>query len=150
MLPEIWEVIIVSIWNFTLYGIAVFLIINKTYSLIGKFGLFSFAMMLLNYVTYRIGLVLFPLICLLFVLHVNKRTDIKEFFKENRYIMLGLLSIFGIYIFPHENKYNYPYFEGITLAFLVFVILITSSVIYIYKYKDKADKISKKEMESRE
>ena len=122
-----------------LYSILIFLTVIKKLNLIEKFGFLSLSILVLNYVAYRISVVLLPLICLLFISFLNKNEERMDFLKKNKILLIGLIAIFGIYIIPHENKYQYPYFEGITLIFLFLVITLVTSILilYIKKYTFK-------------
>ena len=139
LLPEESLATISLTLDLILYSIVIFLTIVKKLNLIEKFGFLSLSTLFLNYVSYRISVVLLPLICLLFISFINKNEERMEFIKKNKILLIGLIAIFGIYIFPLENKYQYPYFEGITLIFLFLVIILVSSIfiLYIQRYSIK-------------
>ncbi|MFX0186775.1 MAG: hypothetical protein ACFE8A_03465 [Candidatus Hodarchaeota archaeon] len=127
------KAIISSILNFILYGIVVILIIYRKLKLEEKFGILSLSIVFLNYVSYRIGLILFPLICLLFVPYLEKDIFFTDFIKKNKIILIGLLSVLGIYIIPNSDKYNYPYMKDITLTYLIFVIILGFCIFLLYR-----------------
>ena len=134
-LPKGYLVTILVTLDIILYCIVLFLTIYKKLNLIEKFGFLSLSILVLNYVAYRIAVVLLPLICLLFISFLRKSEERMEFIKKNRILLIGLIAIFGIYVIPHENKYEYPYFEGITLIFLFLLIIIVLSVVILYAQK---------------
>ena len=65
--------------------------------------------------------------------YLDKELKGSEFIKKNKIILIGLLSVLGIYIIPSKDKFSYPYFEGICLAFLIFVVILGLCMFLLFR-----------------
>ncbi|MFX1392812.1 MAG: hypothetical protein ACFFAH_04475 [Promethearchaeota archaeon] len=130
-----------SILNYILYVIVFILIIYRKLKLEEKFGILSLSIIYLNYVSYRIGLILFPLVCLLFLPFLDQELKGWDIVKKNKFIFIGLLSVIGIYIIPSQDKYSYPYIEGIYLAHFIFVVILGLCFFLLFKQQKKLKEI---------
>jgi len=123
--------------NIILYIIVLILVFNKRMELTEKFGIYSVSTLVLNYIAYRISLILFPLICLLFIPYLNQDKKGLDFIKKNKTIFIALISILLLYLTPNKNALQYPYFEGVYLFCLFYAIILVSCVLILYIKHEK-------------
>lgn len=131
-LPSFYEGIISTIFNLILYAIVLILIVHRRLKLEQKAGIYCLSVVILNYISYRILIIILPITCLLFVPFLYQNETGKEFIKKNRYVLIGLLSILGIYIVPHSDRFHYPYIQGIGLAYFFLVIILGSICLILF------------------
>ncbi|MFX1383360.1 MAG: hypothetical protein ACFFBP_13035 [Promethearchaeota archaeon] len=141
VLPSPYKFYISVILNLILYVIILILILHRRLSLIEKFGYFSLSILYLNYIAFRILLNITPFICILFIPHLNQTKRGIEIIKENIYVLIGLVSISGIFFIPHKDAFGYPFIEGIYLGHLIFVITLGVSFMALFLRKRRFKKI---------
>ena len=134
-IPKLYENYISTTLNIIWYIIVALLILIRKLRIEEKFGLLSISIILLNYVAYRIMVILLPLTSLLFIPYLLQDKNGIEFIKRNKVIILGLICILCINLFPYSDSMGYPYFDGITLAHLILVITLGICIVYLYKKK---------------
>jgi len=122
--------------NIILYIIVIILAFDKRMELTEKLGIYSLSTVILNYIAYRIALILFPLITLLFIPYLYQEERGFNFLKKNKVVIIALFSIFFLYLTPNREQFHYPYIEGIYLSCLFYVIILVSCVLILYlKYQ---------------
>ena len=139
-IPNIIELIVSAILLIIMYIIIVVLIITKKLRLIDKFSIFAVSIIFLNYLSYRIFVFLLPLTLLLFIPFLNQELKGKEFIKENKIVLLGLISIAGIYLTVERATPYYPSFNGMSILYLIFTILLGICLLILYKEKKSSVK----------
>jgi len=72
---------------------------------------------------------------LLFIPFLNQELKGKEFFKENKLVLLGLISIAGIYLTVERATRYYPSFDGMSIFYLIFTIILGICLLILYKEK---------------
>lgn len=134
-IPNIIELTVSLILLIIMYIIIIFLIINKKINLINKFSLFAISIIFLNYLSYRIFVFLLPLALLLFIPFIKQEIQGKEFIKENKIVLYGIVSIAGIYLTVDKVNPYYPSFEGMTVIYLISIIILGICLLILYKEK---------------
>jgi len=114
--------IIFSIFLFTL---TMLLIINKKLRLEQKFAYFSIFAIFFSLFANRILTFLLPLTLLLFLPFLKQELKGKEFIKQNKILLIGLLSVLGLYLNINPETIYFivltilPFFNKIVLMFLI-------------------------------
>ncbi len=136
-IPKIYRINFIIALNIILIAIAFGLIFVKKLKLEEKLGFMSLSILFLNYVAYRISLILLPLICLLLVPFLSQKQEGANFIKKNKFVLGGLFANLGIYLIPHKDQFGYPYIEGITLTFFFLIIILAICIFLLYIKKNK-------------
>ena len=118
-----------------MYIVIIFLIITKKINLVNKFSLFAISFIFLNYLAYRVFVFLLPLALLLFIPFMKQEVKGKEFIKENKIVLFVIASIAGIYLTVDKVNPYYPSFEGMTVIYLISVIVLGICLLILYKEK---------------
>jgi len=134
-IPNIIELTVSLILLIIMYIVIIFLIITKKINLINKFSLFAISIIFLNYLAYRIFVFLLPLALLLFIPFIKQEAKGKEFIRENKIVLFGIISIAGIYLTVDKVNPFYPSFEGMTVIYLISVIILGFCLLILYKDK---------------
>jgi len=137
-IPDILKMIVSIILLIIMYGIIIFLIITKKIPLLEKFCYFAVSFIYLNYLAFRILIFLLPLTLLLFIPFIKQELKGKKFIKENKIVLIGLISISGIYLTTVWPNGYYPSFEGIAAGYLIFVITLGISLLILYLKKERS------------
>ncbi len=144
-IPSVYKEGISIVLSIILYIIVLILILHRRINLVKKYGYFCIAFLYLNYIAFRILLNLIPFVCILFIPHMNQSKRGIEFIKENIIVLIGLMSIVGLYFVPHKEAFSYPYFEGIILGHLIFIIILAGCFLTLYLRKRKSQRIESQE-----
>ena len=134
-IPNLIELIVSVILLIIMYTMIVYLIITKKLQLIDKFSIFAVSIIFLNYLAFRILVFLLPLTLLLFIPFLNQELKGKEFIKENKIALLGIISIAGIYLTVERATPYYPSFNGMSILYLVSIIILGICLLILYKEK---------------
>ncbi|MFX0072770.1 MAG: hypothetical protein ACFFAO_16930, partial [Candidatus Hermodarchaeota archaeon] len=120
------SIIILSIFSFIL-------IIKKSLRIEEKFGYFSLAYIIFGAFSYSIYLylMLFSLVLLLFVPHLNQKFTGISFVKQNLFFFIGLGSIFFILLFPVDILEPNIFILLDNVIILIFLIIMIISLIRI-------------------
>ncbi|MFX1383362.1 MAG: hypothetical protein ACFFBP_13045 [Promethearchaeota archaeon] len=118
-----------------MYIVAVILIITKKIRLIDKFSYFAVSFLFLNYLAYRVLVILLPLTLLLFIPFLKQDVKGNEFIKKNKIVLLGFLSVSGIYLVVERVNPYYPYFEGMVAGYLICTCILGICLLIFCKYK---------------
>ncbi len=142
-IPDIIKIFTSFTLNIILYVIVILLIFIRKFRIEEKFGFLSISIILLNFSGYRILIILLPLTSLLFIPFLMQEENINEFIKRNKIIVIGMISIFSIYLIPTKIQKSYPFFPGITIGLFISVMLLGTSIICLY-IKNIKNTLSKK------
>ena len=102
-----------------------------------KFGYFSLFFIILSYYSYKVLIILFPFILILFIQHLNQYEEGFNIIKENAFILLGIISVAFIYLIPEEGGSHYPDWLIFFLSFLstkhyfIFVCILGMSLLLL-------------------
>ena len=118
--------------------ITLVLIYNKNLRIEEKFGYFSLAVIFISMYARRLFLVLFPLAYLLFIPFLYQEEKDINFFKKNKFFLIGLVSGFAIYFMdPHNQiiEFFFPYLEGakwIEFRWIIFVCIFGIDILILH------------------
>ena len=129
--------------------ITIILIFNNKLNIEVKFGYFAIAYIFIGIFSYDflLGLILYPLVILLFVPYLNENYSSFEFFKSNRILLLGLASILGIF-FAWSTFIIFDFIPGlqdfplIIFFYLRWIFLLSIMMISLIFLKFKKNKIN--------
>jgi len=136
-IPNVIELIVSVTLLIIMYVFIVFLIITKKLKLIEKFSYFAISFIFLNYLAFRILVFLLPLTLLFFIPFLNQELKGKEFIKENKIVLISLLSILGIYLTVERATPYYPSFDGMSAGYLIFTSILGICLLILHLKKDK-------------
>ncbi|MFX1277590.1 MAG: hypothetical protein ACFFBP_23295 [Promethearchaeota archaeon] len=130
-----------------LTALTILLILVKNLKIEEKFSYFFLAYLFVGVFSYPIllGLMLFSFTLLLFVPFLNQKARGKEFIKENKFLLIGLLSIATMF-FITDDFILYQFFPGYfelelgiidksKMFILHIIMMICLGTLYIQKYK---------------
>lgn len=144
------EWIVLDNYNFiycisTVYMLVVLMVlfINNQFQIEEKFAYCSFAWIIFSVYGGRSLLFLFPFALLLYIPFLEKNNAYIEFFKKNKIILIGLISVIGIYFMIPDFtilKYipvfkEFPYIIFLYLRWLILLCIFCGSVIILYSKK---------------
>ncbi|TFG25709.1 MAG: hypothetical protein EU529_00415 [Promethearchaeota archaeon] len=143
IIPNGAKFILTLIFLIIMYEIIGFLLITKKLKIQEKFSYFAFSFILLNHLAHRVLIILFPLTLLLFIPFFHQDEIGRDFFKKNKYILIGLISVLGIYLsvnvenlfYPIENPL-YPNLFGGSAGYLIFTVLLGICLLKLHLDKD--------------
>ena len=125
--------------------ITIIFILNNSLKIEEKFGFFSIYCIIFFMFTQRGFIFLFALILLLFIPFLNQEEKGIEFLKKNRILLIGLLSISGIYLmipnftifkyFPILEQYPYVIFINLRWIFLLCGLLGSLLILHTQMFK---------------
>ena len=107
--------------------ITIILILNRKLKIEMKFAYFAFIAIFVSLFANRVLSVFLPLILLIFVLFLKQDFEGFEFVKENKFLLIGLISIAGIYLNVNsETIYSFilivlPILAGSILMFIIYL-----------------------------
>jgi len=128
--------------------IVLFLILSNKLRIQEKFGYFSIAYVLIgfHFIQSVVGLVLFTLVILLFIPYLNQDVKGLEFIKANRILLIGLLSIAGMFfipgafiiteIIPEPEEYPLVMFYNLRWIFLLAIMLTSLFSLHLNRQKE--------------
>jgi len=132
-----------------IFSITLIISFNKELKIEEKFAYFAFACILFYIYARRTFLVLSPLALLLFVPFLNQDEKGIDFFKKNKFLLIGILSVFIFHVNPQQStiiKYfpilqEYPYIIFINLRWIFLLCIYVGSVVILYwkRYKSIAN-----------
>ena len=135
-IPDIAKFIVSLILLIFMYVIIGFLLITKKLKIHEKFSYFAISFIFLNYLAFRILIMLLPLTLLLFIPFFYQDDIGKDFIKKNKYILIGLISVLGIYLSVEGWNPFYPNFFGGSAGWLIFTVLLGICLLKLYLDKD--------------
>ncbi len=118
-------------FNVTLFILAIFLTAYKKSNLEVRFGYLSLATIVLYAHAWKVLLILLPFVLLLFIPFINKNVKSIEFIKQNKIPLIGMCSILAINLTPMDHLYKYPYFRGITVLYIFYLIILGCCLIIL-------------------
>ena len=147
------EWVVLNNYNFIYYIstiymaiIALILILNNKILIEEKFAYFSFAWIIFSTYAGRSLLILFPFALLLFIPFLNQDDKRIKFFKKNKIILIGLLSVVGIYFmlpdftiikyYPIFQKFPFLIFLYLRWIILLCIFISTLLILYLKKFID--------------
>ncbi|TFG25712.1 MAG: hypothetical protein EU529_00430 [Promethearchaeota archaeon] len=138
-IPIIARIIVSLIFLILMYVIIGFLLITKKLKIHEKFSYFALSFIFLNYLAFKILIILLPLILLLFIPFFHQDEIEIDFIKKNKYILIGLISVLGIYltwdgIVP--INLHYPNLFGGNAGWLIFTVLLGICLLKLHLDKD--------------
>ena len=136
IIPHGTRFIISLILLIIMYEIIGFLLITKKLTIQEKFSYFAFSFILLNNLAFRILVVLFPLTLLLFIPFFHQDVIGRDFIKKNKYILIGLILVLGIYLSLEGWNPFYHNFFGGTAGWFIFTTLLGICLLKLYLEKD--------------
>jgi len=131
-----------------LFILALILIFNNKLRIQEKFGYFSIAYILIGFQFYQfvVALVLFTLTILLFVPYLDQEAKGLEFIKHNKILLIGLLSIAGIFFIAHEfiiyeiipipQEYPFVFFDNLRWIILLAIMLTSLFSLHINRERN--------------
>ncbi|TFG25710.1 MAG: hypothetical protein EU529_00420 [Promethearchaeota archaeon] len=139
IIPILAKIIVSFIFLIFMYVIIGFLLITKKLNIQEKFSYYAISFIFLSYLAYRILIILLPLTLLLFIPFFYQEVRGKDFIKKNKYVLMGLISVSGIY-FTWEGVLgfnpHYPNLFGGSAGWLIFTILLGICLLKLYLDKD--------------
>ncbi|TFG25711.1 MAG: hypothetical protein EU529_00425 [Promethearchaeota archaeon] len=148
IIPIAVKVIVSVIFLIILYEIIGFLLITKKLKIHEKFSYFAISFIFLNSIAFKTLIVLIPLTLLLFIPFFHQDEIGRNFIKKNKYVLIGLISVLGIYLtydinLTSETRLNilnpysyYPNLFGGSAGWLIFTILLGICLLKLHLDKD--------------
>ncbi len=102
------------VFSIALFVISLILMFNDKLMIEEKFGYFAIAYIFIGIFSYSflLGLILYSLVLLLYVPHLNENVHGIEFFKSNKIVIIGISSIVVIF-FSWSTFFIYDYIPGL-------------------------------------
>ncbi|MFX0139711.1 MAG: hypothetical protein ACFFDN_39090 [Candidatus Hodarchaeota archaeon] len=132
--------------NIILLIVSLFLISKEKMQIEQKFGFFSIFYILIGVYAYSllVSLILFSFVLLLYVPYVNQNLKGNDFINNNRYLIIGLLSIFAIFLSPYDGLIyefipslrKFPFFILINLRYILLLLIMIISITKLHLKKD--------------
>ncbi|TFG25708.1 MAG: hypothetical protein EU529_00410 [Promethearchaeota archaeon] len=143
IIPNMTQFIVSLILLIILGEIIGFLIITKKLKIHEKFSYFAISFIFLYSLADKTLIILLPLTLLLFIPYFHQDVRGRDFFKKNKYILIGLLSVLGIYLSVNVvNPFNpvenplYPNIFGGSAGYLIFTVLLGICLLKLHLDKD--------------
>ena len=122
-----------------MYLIIGFLLITKNLKIHEKFSYFAISFIFLNYLAFKVLTVLLPLTLLLFIPFFYQDEIAIDFIKKNKYILIGLISVLGIYLTWDRIvaiNLHYPNLFVGSAGWLIFTVLLGICLLKLHLDKD--------------
>ncbi|TFG25714.1 MAG: hypothetical protein EU529_00440 [Promethearchaeota archaeon] len=119
-----------------MYVIIAFLLITKKFKIHEKFSYFALSFLLTNTLAEKTLIILFPLILLIFIPFLHQDEIGKDFIKNNKYVLIGLLSVLCIYLTEGVENPFYPNLFFGTAGYLIFTLLLGICLLKLHLDKD--------------
>ncbi|TFG25707.1 MAG: hypothetical protein EU529_00405 [Promethearchaeota archaeon] len=140
IIPRLAKYLVNLILMIFMYEIIGFLIITKKLKIHEKFSYFAIAFIFLNHLAYKTIIILLPLTVLFFIPFFYQDIIGRDFIKKNKYVLIGLISILGIYLtFDTRIELlnpNYPNLFGGGIGYLIFTVLLGICLLKLHFDKD--------------
>ncbi|MFX0138674.1 MAG: hypothetical protein ACFFDN_33840, partial [Candidatus Hodarchaeota archaeon] len=136
IIPPLAKFIVSLILIIVMYVIIAFLLITKKLKIHEKFSYFALSFILTNTLAYKTIIILFPLIILLFIPFLHQDEIGRNFIEKNKYVLIGLLSVLGIYLTIERQNSFYPNLFGGTAGYLIFTLLLVFCLLKLHLDKD--------------
>ena len=129
--------------NIVMYIVILIILLNTKLKIEEKFAFFSLCLILFWRLVIRILLFLFPLAILLFIPFLNQNEKGIGFIKKNALVLIGLISVFGIFFWPTTtymfifySRWEYSLFAiFFYLKYLIFISIFVSVLLILYYKK---------------
>jgi len=130
------------VFSIALFIITLILMFNDRLMIEEKFGYFAIAYIFIGIFSYTflLGLILYSLVLLLFVPHLNEEFKGIEFIKNNRTVLIGISSILAIF-FAWSSFFLFDYIPGlkeypiIIFYYLRWIFLLSIMIFSLIKLK---------------
>ena len=133
--------LIVTSMSILLAFVTLMIIFNKGWEIEYKFGYFCFISIYINMYAFRVLVILVPFTLLILVRFLKEEDEILDFIRNNKFVVIAMLSIIGLSMMPNFNftfyKYapfleNYPYYILLNFRWIFFISVLGISMIILH------------------